>query len=80
MALIYGLTESSSAGWGSVQVIAALAVAVAGLASFPLIERRRRQPMFDLALLGKPTFIGGLVAANIAPPRTYGLRARLSFQ
>ncbi len=63
VALIYGLTESSSAGWGSVQVIAALAVAVAGLASFPLIERRRRQPMFDLALLRKPTFIGGLAAA-----------------
>jgi EmrB/QacA subfamily drug resistance transporter len=63
VALIYGLTESGSAGWGSVQVIAALAVAVAGLASFPLIERRRRQPMFGLALLHKPTFIGGLVAA-----------------
>ena len=38
-------------------------MAVAALASFPLIERRRRQPMFDLALLRKPTFVGGLAGA-----------------
>jgi EmrB/QacA subfamily drug resistance transporter len=63
VALIYGLTESGRDGWGSVPVITALAVAVAALASFPLIERRRRQPMFDLALLRKPTFTGGLAAA-----------------
>jgi MFS family permease len=63
VALIYSLTESGSDGWGSVPVIAALAVAVAALASFPLIERRRRRPMFDLALLRKPTFVGGLAAA-----------------
>lgn len=63
VALIYGLTESGSDGWGSVPVITALAVAAAALASFPLIERRRRQPMFDLALLRKPTFVGGLAAA-----------------
>ncbi len=61
--LVYGLTESGRAGWGSAPVIAALAVAVAALASFPLLERRRRQPMFDLALLRKPTFVGGLAAA-----------------
>jgi len=63
VALIYGLAESGSDGWGSVPVIAALAIGGAGLASFPLIERRRHQPMFDLALLRKPTFVGGLAAA-----------------
>ena len=63
VALIYGLIESSSSGWGSARVIIALAVALAALASFPLIERMRRQPMFDLSLLRKPTFVGGLVAA-----------------
>src|ERR1700760_1183606 len=61
--LIYGLTESGHDGWGSVPVIIALAVAVVALASSPLIERRRRQPMFALALLRKPTFVGGLAAA-----------------
>jgi predicted MFS family arabinose efflux permease len=63
VALIYGLIESSSSGWGSARVIIALAVALAALGSFPLIERMRRQPMFDLSLLRKPTFVGGLVAA-----------------
>ena len=63
VALIYGLTESVSRGWGSAPVITALAVAVASLASFPLVERRRRQRMFDLALLRKPAFVGGLAAA-----------------
>jgi EmrB/QacA subfamily drug resistance transporter len=63
VALIYGLIESGSAGWGSDRVIIALTVAAAALASFPLIERMRRQPMFDLSLLRKPAFVGGLAAA-----------------
>jgi hypothetical protein len=32
---------------------------VAALASFPLIERMPRQPMFDLSLPRKPAFAGG---------------------
>jgi len=63
VALIYGLIESGSAGWGSDRVLIALVVAAAALVSFPLIERRRRQPMFDLSLLRKPAFTGGLAAA-----------------
>jgi EmrB/QacA subfamily drug resistance transporter len=63
VALIYGLIESGSDGWGSVPVVAALAAAATALASFPIIERRRRKPMFNLALLRKPTFVGGLAAA-----------------
>jgi EmrB/QacA subfamily drug resistance transporter len=63
VALIYGLIESGSAGWGSDRVIVALVVAAAALVSFPLIERGRRQPMFDLSLLRKPAFTGGLAAA-----------------
>jgi len=63
VALIYGLIESGSAGRGSGRVIIALTVAAAALASFPLIERMRRQPMLDLSLLRKPTFVGGLAAA-----------------
>jgi EmrB/QacA subfamily drug resistance transporter len=61
-ALIYGLIESGS-GWGSARVIIAVAVAVAALAGFPFIERVRREPMFDLSLLRKPAFVGGLTAA-----------------
>ena len=65
VALVYGLIESGHArgGWGATQVIVALAVALVALAAFPLVERARREPMFDFALLRKPTFVGGLVAA-----------------
>jgi len=61
--LIYGLIDSGNSGWNSAEVIAALAVATVALVRFPLVERARRQPMFDLFLLRKPTFAGGLAAA-----------------
>ena len=63
VALVYGLIESGRAGWGSARVIISLAVALLALSGFPLIERLRPEPMFDLALLRKPTFVGGLIAA-----------------
>jgi len=44
-------------------VIVAFAVAVVALAAFPLVERLSREPMLDLSLLRKPTFVGGLIAA-----------------
>ena len=63
VALVYGLIESGQLGWGSDRVIGSLAAAVVLLAAFPLVERARREPMFDLSLLHKPTFVGGLFAA-----------------
>ena len=44
-------------------MIVCFAIALVLLASFPLVERVVRAPMFDLSLFGKPTFVGGLVAA-----------------
>jgi EmrB/QacA subfamily drug resistance transporter len=61
--LVYGLIESSRAGWGATQVIVALVIAVVALTAFPFVERARRQPMFDFALFRKPTFVGGSIAA-----------------
>ena len=63
LALVYGLIESGQEGWGATRVLVALAIAVVSLAAFPVVERVRREPMFDLALLRKPTFVGGLAAA-----------------
>ena len=63
VALVYGLIESSSRGWSDIRVIAALAIAAAALATFPVIEHYRREPMFDLRLFRKPTFVGGSIAA-----------------
>jgi EmrB/QacA subfamily drug resistance transporter len=63
VALVYGLIESSRAGWGSDRVIIAFVVAVVSLAAFPFVERARREPMFDFSLLRKRTFVGGLISA-----------------
>ena len=62
-ALVYGLIESSRRGWGSGLVIGALVVAAVMLVAFPLAERLVREPMFDLSLFRKPTFVGGSIAA-----------------
>ena len=62
-ALVYGLIESNSHAWGSGQVMGALITSALLLGVFVLVELRQRRPMFDLALLRNPTFIGGLGSA-----------------
>ncbi len=48
--LIYGLIEGGHAGFGTVPVIVALTVAVAGLVGFVLVQARVRHPMMPLEL------------------------------
>jgi EmrB/QacA subfamily drug resistance transporter len=62
-ALIYGLIESNTHGWGSTTVVASLVASGVLLAAFVAVELLQRAPMFDFALLRKPTFVGGLAAA-----------------
>jgi EmrB/QacA subfamily drug resistance transporter len=62
-ALIYGLIESNTHGWGSTTVVASLAASVVLLAAFVMIELVQSAPMFDFSLLRKPTFVGGLTSA-----------------
>ncbi|MXQ66316.1 DHA2 family efflux MFS transporter permease subunit [Actinomadura rayongensis] len=47
-ALTWGPVRAPSAGWGSVQVVGALAVGTALVAAFVAWERRARQPMLPL--------------------------------
>jgi EmrB/QacA subfamily drug resistance transporter len=63
LSLVYGLIRTNEHGWTDGVVLGSLALAAALLAAFPLLERRSRQPMFDLALFRKPTFVGGSIAA-----------------
>jgi EmrB/QacA subfamily drug resistance transporter len=62
-ALVYGLIESGFRGWGSTEVVASLIIAGVSLAAFPVAEHFISQPMFNLALFKKPTFVGGSIAA-----------------
>jgi EmrB/QacA subfamily drug resistance transporter len=61
--LVYGLIRSTEDGWGASNVVFSLIAAVVLLVAFVLIEMHGREPMFDLTLLRKPTFVGGLIAA-----------------
>ncbi|WP_211357372.1 MFS transporter [Nocardioides rubriscoriae] len=61
--LVYGLIEAGQHSWGETKVVVCLVAAAVLLALFVVSQLRRDDPMFDLALLRKPTFTGGLVAA-----------------
>jgi EmrB/QacA subfamily drug resistance transporter len=62
-ALTFGLIRSAPDGWGSSTVVASLTAAAALLIAFVIAERVQPNAMFDLALLRKPSFDGGLIAA-----------------
>jgi EmrB/QacA subfamily drug resistance transporter len=62
-ALTFGLIRSAPDGWGSTTVVASLIGAGALLATFLVAEVVQGNAMFDLSLLRKPTFGGGLLAA-----------------
>jgi EmrB/QacA subfamily drug resistance transporter len=62
VSLVFGLIESSERGWGDTVVVAFVLAAVL-LAAFPVVEKLQDQPMFDLSLFRKPTFVGGSIAA-----------------
>jgi EmrB/QacA subfamily drug resistance transporter len=76
VALVYGLIESNTHGWGSTTVIGSLVAAVVLLAAFVVVELLQSTPMFDFSLLRKPTFVGGLAAAFAI---SAGLFALLTF-
>ena len=65
-ALVYGLIQSSTLGWGSPLIIGALALAVAAAAAFVASQRRAagrgRQPLMPLELWRS----GRFVAANLS--------------
>jgi EmrB/QacA subfamily drug resistance transporter len=56
--LIFGLIRGNPVGWGSAEIVAALAGAAALLAAFLAIESRSSHPMLDLTLFRKPAFNG----------------------
>ena len=56
--LILGLIRGNPEGWGSTQIVAALAGAVVLLGAFVAVELRSSHPMLDLTLFRKPAFIG----------------------
>jgi EmrB/QacA subfamily drug resistance transporter len=62
-ALVYGLIRAGQTEWGDDRVVVCLIAAAVLLAVFVVVQLRGSHPMFELGLLRKPTFTGGLVAA-----------------
>jgi EmrB/QacA subfamily drug resistance transporter len=62
-ALVYGLIEAGQESWGEQRVVLSLAASAVLLVVFVVSQLLQKQPMFDLGLLRKPTFTGGLIAA-----------------
>jgi EmrB/QacA subfamily drug resistance transporter len=61
-ALVYGLIRSNEDGWDKT-TIGSIVVAAVLLTAFVAAELSLKDPMLDLSLLRKPTFVGGLIAA-----------------
>jgi EmrB/QacA subfamily drug resistance transporter len=61
MALIYGLVDSDSAGWGSLQTMGLLALAAAGIVAFVSVEARVKDPLVALSVFRSRPTITALV-------------------
>jgi MFS family permease len=61
-AVVYGVVRAPEAGWGSTEVLVALAAGAALLIAFFAIQSRRRTPLLRLGILREPQ----LGAANLA--------------
>lgn len=63
--LIFGFVQGPEYGWDDPRIIGAFGAAVALLVVFVRVERSRPDPMFDLALLVNPRFVGICLAAAV---------------
>ncbi|MFG1810630.1 MFS transporter [Streptomyces sp. NPDC049040] len=64
-ALVYGIIEAPTRGWGDPLVLAALGTAAVLLAALVLRERTVQRPMLDMSLLRQRGFLWSAVAATL---------------
>lgn len=61
--VVLALLRGDDDGWSSAPILALLGGAAACLVLFVLVERRRREPLLELRLLRRRTFLGVSIAA-----------------
>jgi EmrB/QacA subfamily drug resistance transporter len=74
-ALVYGLIEAGSLGFGNTLVLGALAIGIVALLAFLLVEARSSAPMVPLTLFRSHTFSG----ANLLTLLLYGALSGILF-
>jgi EmrB/QacA subfamily drug resistance transporter len=72
LGVVWGLVRGNSAGWDSLEVIAALAVGVLLAGAFVLWERRTPEPMLPMALFASRPFSSGNGAIFFLSTALYG--------
>jgi EmrB/QacA subfamily drug resistance transporter len=72
-ALTYALIEGNTYGWTSGRILGSLAVAVAGLILFVVLEHRQRVPMLDLSLFRNSTFAGANTVMLLVALAMFGM-------
>lgn len=72
VSLMYGINQVSGAGWNGAPVLAPVAVGLAALALFVVLERRTREPLLALDLLRNPRLVAWLVAVAAMGAGTVG--------
>jgi EmrB/QacA subfamily drug resistance transporter len=72
-ALTYALIEANTYGWTSTRILALLAIAVASLVAFVLLERHQRVPMLDLGLFRDSTFAGANITMLLVSLAMFGI-------
>ena len=61
--LVFALVEGPTLGWGSFAIVAAAAASLAAFTAFTLVERRSRDPLVPLRLLGNRNLATGVAIA-----------------
>ena len=79
-ALVYGLGEAASAGWGSGQVIGSLATAAAALAGFAGRQAGRPNRLLPLRVVCERNRGGALLALIVNSLSTFGMMLILTYQ
>jgi EmrB/QacA subfamily drug resistance transporter len=72
LGVVWGLVRGNSAGWGSVEVIAALGVGALLAVAFVLWERRAAEPMLPMGLFASRPFSSGNAAIFFLSSALYG--------
>jgi EmrB/QacA subfamily drug resistance transporter len=73
LALSYALIEGNKHGWMSAEILGLFAGAAVLLASFVLLETRRRLPMLDLSLFRIGSFAGANLVAMLVSLGMFGV-------